>query len=611
MLGVGPRFRTGVAVCLLGASLAWANGLGYGSGNLRQYLLHGLNEVDPDFLANDWFTTQTRAHHTAFNQMIVAAARLLPLDAAFVLLNAVFSMGFVACIYFLARRFYRAPLIVTALAAFIVIFTRLPYLGWTCIINGYFQPSTVGAVGLVAGLTCLCHARYRSAGAIFLVAGVFHINYMVWIIVIVGCVVALNLHRIGVRSALHVLVPIALSVLYHLPFIHESRSPQQAAHLADASRILHDIYMPYHSRPLTWGVSPFIRFAVQLLAGAAAWLAFPPAKAPDRVTLTILATISAIVGLGAVFTMAFPIDSVALVFPYRMAPLLILAAQIAVAGAIVSSALSERVTLSRTFASWVVLGGLLYATGVNTYGLRWLGAFAGALLAARLADESGLVRWKTLVAPWAVVIVLYLAGAGPFQLAFVALFAAAATASPAVDGLKSAIRWRHVPALGRAAVVLGITALLSRIGAQRKDLAGPAPPAKDRVLYEWCRSHTDRDEVFIVPPDLGRFRLEAERAVVVDWKCMPILPKDTIEWYRRLVTICGGEFSHLREAKSGFEHLSPERARRLADEFDVRYLVTSRKNQQENLDQIPCAFVSDAYAVLDLRFDDGRPDQSR
>ena len=642
---VRPPFYVVPTLIFLGAGFALANGLGYGSGNLRQYLLHGLHQIDPSFLAHDWFTTHTQSHHSAFDLLVVFLARLSSLNIAFACLNALFAMIFILCIYFLAGRYYHSPLLVTAFSALLVILIPRPYIGWTAIINNYFQPSTIGAVGLLAGLTCLCFERYKTAGAIFLIAGVFHINYMVWSVLLVGSVVAINLNHIGVRRALYLIVPISLSVLYHLPFIAASRSPEQTANAALAATVLHDIYMPFHSRPLTWGIQPFIRFALLLSAGGIAVWVVRPVVRPNRITLTLLAAFGAIILLGIVFTTAIPIDTIALIFPYRLAPFVILAAQIAVAAAIVFPAQYGSLSPIKTLLLWTTLGGLLYACGVNVYGLSCLGAAAAALWAGQLASNPDR-QWKTNVSILALMsVAVYVGGAGKSGIALVAALAVAglvwrmaqrraAGFSPRGDSSTEtphhrarSTAWPIALPVGKVLLPMCIAAFLMRQGAVRKDLLGPPPPADQQVLYAWCRTRTARSDVFIIPPDLAGFRLGARRAVVVDWKCMPILPKATVQWYHRLQAICGGDFHSLDQAVSGFDQIGKHRAHQLARRFGARYLVTRRENVRSGrvgsahhslpgrgilpvgrahptgLNQLRCAYADETFTVFDLEQD--------
>jgi len=62
---------TWLTIIALGVAFGLCVGIAYGVSNHFQYLVHGLHALDPSFLANDWFTCQTRAHHITFTPLIV------------------------------------------------------------------------------------------------------------------------------------------------------------------------------------------------------------------------------------------------------------------------------------------------------------------------------------------------------------------------------------------------------------------------------------------------------------------------------------------------------------------------------------------------------------
>ncbi|MBN2561902.1 MAG: hypothetical protein JXQ75_13330 [Phycisphaerae bacterium] len=602
MLTIRSRAYVVPALLFLGAAFALAIGLGYNCGNLRQYLLHGLHTIDPRFLANDWFTTQTRAHHAAFNAALVLAGKLTRLDATFAVANAAFAVIFVCCVHALAARLYRTPIVVTAITVFIVALAPRSMIGWSAIMTSYFQPSTIGAIGLMAGLTCLIYERHRAAGLIFFVSTLFHINYMVWTVVIVGVVVLTNFHCIGITRALHVVVPIALAVLYHLPFVIEGRSPEQLTHSTAAARILHDIYMPFHSRPSTWDTEQFARFAAMLAAGGVAMIVVRPHRRVGRIALSALGAIAGILVVGMLLTIAVRVDTVALLFPYRLAPILLLVAEIAVAGAIATTAQSANHSLPKTVACWGLLAALLHCGGVSAYGLLCLAGLVVAILAGRLAQDHAVSVRKMLLVLVGLIAVLGAAGAGNSTLTYAGVFVLAGLAWRLVGQTRiSGASWARLFLLGRAALPLVVAAFVMRLGSVRKDFLGPQPPADERLLYDWCRARTDRGDVFIIPPVLGGFRLGAERAVVVDWKCMPILPRNTVEWYRRLADVCGTEFDTLGQAGAGYLKVDAPMARRLGRDYMARYLVTYRNDHEGDLGILPRVYSNPTFAVFDLR----------
>ena len=58
----------------------------------------------------------------------------------------------------------------------------------------------------------------------------------------------------------------------------------------------------------------------------------------------------------------------------------------------------------------------------------------------------------------------------------------------------------------------------------------------DQLLAGWAKT-TPEDAIFIVPTDLEWFRVEADRAIVVDTKAFPYRPIDALEWRRRIASL--------------------------------------------------------------------------
>jgi hypothetical protein len=441
--------------------------------------------------------------------------------------------------------------------------------------------------------------------------------------------VTLNYRAVGRRHAAFLVTPVLLAAAFHLPFAFAGRSPEQTACSAAASRILHDIYMPYHSRPLTWGIQPFLRFAALLAAGGVSLIVVGVQRPPGRIACSILGAIAGIVVVGFALTTAVQIDLVALLFPCRLAPFLVLGAMIATAGAIATTAQSASLSPVRTLILWSVLGALLYCGGVSAYGLLCLAAAAAALFAGRLARETSCSTGQMSLLLAGVVTALFLAGEGKTGIAFVTVAIAASLcwrlwnsgsraitrglpAQPATAlGGSRPEDWAMVGGERREVfldtllfagpvVPLLAAALLMHLGSLRKDLLGPPPAAEEHMLYNWCRARTDPSDVFIIPPFLGGFRQGAGRAVVIDWKCMPILPKDTIEWYRRLADECGTGFDSLSQAEAGYRAADSDRVERLGREYGARYVVIERASHQGDMSALPCAYRDLDFAVYAL-----------
>lgn len=597
-----PEWAALIGICM---AFALANGLAYGVSNHYQYLLHGLHAVNSTFLAGDWFTCSTVPHHTAFIPLMVLFGLIGPMPLMFALANAVAASIVIFCLHALAERWFERPLVVTALAAFLIVVIPRPYVGMTTLISLIFQPSTIGAVGLLAGLTLLCLGRVRNAGVMLAVAALFHINYMVWAVLITGAVVLLNYRQLKARGALWLLTPLAMAVLWHTPFIADSRTADQIAAANAAKWILHDLYMPYHSRPNTWGIDSFVQFAVLMLTGGIA-IALAPPRGVSRLAKSIAGILAAIVSVGMLLTTIWQIDLVALLLPYRLAPYLITAALLMIAGATVRATLTS--DLSPRAAGMLLASSvaMLMATHVRQYGLvTWVSIVAIAW-ASRLSKADG-TRWAWWIAIQAAAIaLLFKLGVGHVQLVLVVLATAVAIAWSG-RGLRMSRSWQETwmrirPAAFATMCILLAMGFVLRVGIHRKDRLGPAPSVQDQALYAWCRS-TPVGTQFIVPPDLAGFRLNAGRGVVIDWKCMPILPADTLKWYQRLVDEAGVRFTSMGQCLAGYRSLNADRAEALAARYRADYVVTRPDVHIGSLDAFPVAFSSPAWRVYRITRD--------
>ena len=550
--GIGST-RVAIAVALLAFAFAFAIGLGYGSGNHRQYLIHGLHAIDADFLANDWFATQTPPVHPLFTHLIVLLDKLGPLNVVIGLVNGLFSAIFAVSLYFLIARFYDRPIMILAVVLLLHVLSPTNSLGWSYIIRSYFQPSTVGGVGLLAGLALLIHRRHLAASLVLAAAGFIHSGYLTWMIVLVTAFLIREWKHTVWRDRLALGISISLPLIYHAPLLFAFGSDPVAAEAA--SRVLQQIYVPQHFRPRTWGPTPFLQFGVILALGYLSYRWFRPSRPLNRPALVILAACLFIVALGCLFTLGIHVPFVATLFPYRLAPFLRLAAHVAIGAALVGCLVTDRRSWTQCAGYACLLAVGLFQTDVSETGLKYIVQLTIPVILYRL--------WL----------------------------------HPAVGSRRWTMPLRLAPAV---AVVL-IAVQFGRWGMSRKDTFGRDPSGPDRALYDWCRAETERTDVFVIPPELADFRLAAGRPVVVDWKCIPVVPRETLEWDRRLALICGRDFDDSIEARRGFDAMDLERARRIAREFKAQYIVTRSVIARSTLDRLPTVFANESVTVLDVR----------
>jgi len=131
--------------------------------------------------------------------------------------------------------------------------------------------------------------------------------------------------------------------------------------------------------------------------------------------------------------------------------------------------------------------------------------------------------------------------------------------------------------------------ILAGLGFVRGSFLGlfhmPTDDAAYLEVCRWARENTDRNSIFLVPPGESGFRLNAHRAIVVNFKAVPQLGRELPEWARRVQAVAG--VADLRQLPRGYARTLDELDRRYrersaddlvrtAREFGAEYIVTER-----------------------------------
>jgi len=136
-----------------------------------------------------------------------------------------------------------------------------------------------------------------------------------------------------------------------------------------------------------------------------------------------------------------------------------------------------------------------------------------------------------------------------------------------------------VPTVALLAVFLFATADFLR----KADLRAPPEPG-DGVLFSWARAETPADALFIIPPGMQSFRLEAQRSAYVDFKSVPpSQPSLMREWRRRLEEVANPDANALEQGRGWpgiylwdvayAKRNPPERIRDLLERTGADYFV--------------------------------------
>jgi len=123
---------------------------------------------------------------------------------------------------------------------------------------------------------------------------------------------------------------------------------------------------------------------------------------------------------------------------------------------------------------------------------------------------------------------------------------------------------------------------------------------EEQALYNWVRNNTPKDAVFLTAPGMERFRLQARRAIVVDWKSPPLSPDELIEWYMRLCRVSGSpNVTSLNAAEAGYRRLDAARIHILVQEYGVQFAVVNGA-VPTSLRGYRRLFSNSAYSVLQV-----------
>jgi len=481
---------------LAAAALAWSVsfGLSFGIDVHNTYLIHGLHAADPRFLAADWLTTQTKDYHPVFSTLVrllaeggVARAGLIALNAACIGVAA-FAIGDIAR-YVAPNAWLATALISLGLG----VLTDTASVGLSSLFLSIALPATVAATLWVVAIAYFVRGRHVAAGVALAIGGLFHANFLVLGFPFFGLAILVTRpqFREWIRDGAALLGPSAVTLLFFLPMMLGAAAGPEADR---AREIFQTVRSPHHYVPRTFA-KEFIPFVGWVVA-AAGVLALRRRRRdlPRHVATLFLSGVTLLTFATAFTTIVFN-PTISQLYVFRLAPFVVLLAQVLVAAEVTS-----RLAPARALA-------------------LALGFFATAdMIPARRA-------------------------------------------------------------LGRSTIVRGL-------------------PGQEVKLYDWVRS-TPRDALFLIPPVFQNFRLNAGRAIVVDWKSTPILPSELLEWYARLGAVAGDTAVRDEDAAdSGYAAVSPARLDSVVERYSVDYVLFRRRTYRGAADRYTPVYSNRAFLVF-------------
>ncbi len=125
-------------------------------------------------------------------------------------------------------------------------------------------------------------------------------------------------------------------------------------------------------------------------------------------------------------------------------------------------------------------------------------------------------------------------------------------------------------------------------------LYGPPPSSPDRIsISAWVRANTPPNAVFVIPPDWPEFRLDAERAVVEQFKTFPYQDENMLRWYERITDLYGESFSIV---DTNYRVIDDAHLCFLAGKYKAAYAVL----YYDTLSSLPMLYHNDEYQIVPL-----------
>jgi hypothetical protein len=542
-------WATVIATALL---VAHSYGYAFAVGNQTTYFLHALQHAHPELFRHDWLVSSTNEYHSVFGFFAGLLFEIDDSGATVFAITHVVLMVMLLCGMFLLVRgvTMRATLSIFWLVTGWLLVNGEHSIAGSYLWSGYLQPSLIGAVGWMIGLAMHVRGRPLAAGIALAIGGLFHVNFLLLGIGAFGLaeLIADGDHRLKRLALLLAPQLVALAILAPEILAHSKSSDP-----AQALWVLVQFHAPLHYKP-SW--------IARTLPSLVRWLALAVAVAPIACTFGERPAVRRLVWWTVVTATICTAGTLIIMIPgllpltrlyiWRLAPFTIVAAQLVIAIAIAAVVADHRswhaIPIWRRVAAialcaWIA-ASTPFMTAADADWILWIAI--GAVVISFAVPQ----RWRTL------------------------LFSLAAIGSLAV------------PLWYRRDVILHPSVQI--------DSEGPETDG----LYEWARTTTPTDAVFLVPPDLMRFRLVARRAIYVDFKSPPLEPDGLIEWHHRLRQITGeGPTDKLPAHRTAWIQATGDELLRRAKELGLDFLVLDRSSVHDRI-AIQPIFQNQAYAVF-------------
>lgn len=564
---------------LLGSAITLSlRGYQFGQSNHTLYLLEALKKTWPDLFQHDWYVTQTLQYHIIFTEITHWLMRLGWEKPAFLIayllivvlfhlawLKIVLQLGGTVRTYLLSVVFFYFSAGGTGLGSF------------QFIQDGAFLPSNVANVAMLWGIAFWIIGRTGWAAVALALAAVWHINHAVIALLLWAWLFLWECRKPDSRKLILGGVLIGMCSLVNLiPAFYAKLHAGAPVPLDQYVQLYVQLRHPHHYAPLSWPMALWISFLWPILP--AAWIAHHQIRLGRRPWIEstrIAAFFLALLPIGLVFAgIWFVSETLVQIVVWRFSIYI----QLLACGA-VAYLLCDAGVVSKTFA--------------RAAGIVLVAIAAGLVLILTLLDHH---------APG------QLARAADFahhNIVPLSVFLGLCTLAVLYEIGR---RWNIATHRIASALLIAIVSL-----AWGRELGLGLLP-KDDVDYialcHWARDHTPKDAIFLVPPSEQAFRLEARRAIVINFKGIPQMSAQMATWRDRLQDILQmpdlmrlpEPFDRTLDAiDRRYETRSDDHLIAVARKYDARYIIVAHRFGPAHDGQLIHTSDSGRYFLYDLQ----------
>jgi hypothetical protein len=550
-----------ITAILLGIAVTYiVYGYQFGTSNHTVYLLSALRESNPQLLARDWFTTQTLQYHAAFGWLTFVLNKLHILQPAFwigyLLLVAMLHVAWFGIVRLFngTTQTYLLSVVLYHLSAGGTGLGMYQFLQ-----DSSFLPSNIAAVALLWGLYLRMRQKWIAAAICFAVAEVFHLNYALVGVGLWLAISMINLPEKSPRYLLAMLIALAPGMINAAIMIHKLGGHGPSMPLSEFIPLYVNLRHPHHYDLRSWPVALWVSFLWPIPI-AFQWLRRDlrgnDSRAPIEFAIIsfLLASLILIAIIGAgIWYISEPLVQMSL---YRFTIYLHLFGIIATAIILTRSRFADR---------WIA-----FFSGV--------GILLPIIMVALIRKPLVVEREYALIAFGIACTLVLLFSRMPTKATalLTALVVVCVFARPRASGI---IRWT-----------------------QQDD--------RDYLeICDWARDHTSVDAILLTPPDETEMRFRGQRAIVVNYKCVPQLSSELPQWRDRLQDVLDlpnlmllpkGFNATLAGIRKQYDSLAGEHLKQVAKKYDARYIAATHPLTDLADSDIVYRSTTGRYFVYDL-----------